>query len=344
MMRLRGAAALCLLAGCAGLWPTAPAFARAERTVSIRTIPPTPGARIVLRRGGTFVTGRDGAARLPAGAIRPAVRERVLRGALSDGIPVAATVKGVRLADGGWARVDRFFGTTIAMGMHYRIRPRFLGPDGREIDPRDIDSYTLRSRHGVVLTVRGTEAVTLKRSRVVRLNRGLESKAIEWSVESVMVDGSNVVRRAQQRFDPGELDGTLPIKLLYFSVRFDVSDALFGSAVRSEIVLTHPDGTVRRHRVRGDGTLRLPALPRGEYQVAVEASGISPQSPLLLSRDQVVEIQVISYLDLAVAVLLLGGLAIGLLVLRRPHLRVVPGAVRRRAVSITAVTREEEAT
>jgi len=333
--------AIVLLAGGAGLaLPSASQGAVLEAGfVQLRTVPATAGMRVALP-GGSFSTGRHGSVAVPVRALARETRERVLEGSTGDGVPMQAEVSGVRLRDGGRASFDRFFGTTIAVGTYYRVRPRFVARGGHPIDPRTVHSYTLRSRHGVVVTAHGDQAVTLKRSRVVRLNRRLVSKPIEWSVESVMVEGTNVVHRAQQRFDPRDLHGTLEVNVLYFAARFVVRDALFGFPAGSAVSLRHPDGTVERHPLADDGTLVLPALPRGDYMVSVDAAGIAPERPLSLSRDQAVELKVVSHVDIALAGSLLAGLAIGLLVLRRPHLRALPPFLRRRPAG-EALDRDE---
>ena len=46
--------------------------------------------------------------------------------------------------------------------------------------------------------------------------------------------------------------------------------------------------------------MTLRALPRGDYRVAVDAWGLSGEQPLSITRDQVVELRVLSYLDILV--------------------------------------------
>jgi hypothetical protein len=295
--------------------------------VTIETIPPTRGLKIHLP-GGTFATGANGKARVPVAAMAADVR-RIIRGGSGEVVLVNAKVSAVRKRDGGVVRFDRFYGTTMAVASHYRFRPTFVGPGGMRIPAEQVERYTLKSRHGSVVTARHADPVTLKASRVVRFGRGLVSKPIEWSLESVIVDGANVVTRAQRRFDPSKVRGPFPIDLLYFRAHFTSRDALFGTPVGASVLLTNPNGETKRYPLK-DGELTLPALPRGDYQVAVDAPGMAPARPVALSRNQEVELKVITYIDMALVGFLLAALAIGLLVARRPALRSLPRrAVRR---------------
>ena len=178
----------------------------------------------------------------------------------------------------------------------------------------------------------------LKASRVVRYGGGLVSKPIEWSLESVMVDGANVVTRSRRRFDPSELRGPMLIDLLFFRAHFTSKDALFGSPVGAAVLLTNPRGETTRYPLK-DGELTLPAMPRGDYTVAVETSGMAPPRPVALSRNQEVELKVITHLDMALVGGVLAVIAIGLLVARRPELRRLPAGLGRRRRTRPAETR-----
>ena len=52
--------------------------------------------------------------------------------------------------------------------------------------------------------------------------------------------------------------------------------------------------------------------------MSVDALGMSSSRPIALSRDQEVDLRVISWLDIAVVLLLVGSLALALLFIRRP--------------------------
>ncbi len=289
--------------------------------IEFRTIPPIAGVPIKLADNQVLVTRKDGKFNVPLSAILPEFRQRIQSGSLRDGVPIRAKVGEVRLKDGGIARFKRFFGNTIALGTYYRVKPKFVTVHGDPVDASRVQQYTLRSRSGVVIDAKGTESLELERSRVVRLGSGLLSKPIEWTVDEVKVNGANVVNRSQQQFDPRALDGTLEIGVLFFSARISSIDAIFKWPTGSEVILTHPNGHVSRHPLGSGGSLTLDNLPRGDYQVTVEGPGMAPERPVALSRNQEVELKVISYLDMIAVFIFMLGLAITLLLLRRPNLR-----------------------
>jgi hypothetical protein len=157
-------------------------------------------------------------------------------------------------------------------------------------------------------------------SSVARRTNGLEATQILYSVDSVMIDGSNVVNQAQQRFY-AEPDDTWEIQLLLYSMNVSGRDALFGFPIGSGLRLEYPDGRVEAKPFTAKAGVTIDSLVRGIYRVSVTgAPGLAPISPVALSRDQDVRLLVISYLDLAVVLGLAAILGIGLVLVGRPRL------------------------
>jgi hypothetical protein len=96
-------------------------------------------------------------------------------------------------------------------------------------------------------------------------------------------------------------------------------DALFGFPVGESVKLRYPSGRTASHDLK-DGTVTLQSLPRGTYDLKVKASGVSFTRPVSVSRKQEVELKVISWLDMLLAFGAIVALAIGLAIVRRPHL------------------------
>ena len=219
------------------------------------------------------------------------------------------------LAEGGISS-----GLTPAFADYRQVRFRFFDPRGKPVDPKRIASVTLRSGTGTTGRVTVRDPVWLLAKRTVPLEGGLSRKSVEWSVQSVMVDGSNVVNRGQQRFVPGE-QRDVSISVLFFHATFSVRDTLFGFPLGSAIRLRFPDGRVKRYPLANRATLHLPALARGQYEVSVDAGGLSFTQPVSLSRDQRVALKVTSYLDVILLIGAIGAIVLGLLLVRRPGLR-----------------------
>jgi len=296
---------------------------QAVRDIVIETVPPVSGLRLDVSTG-SYRTDHKGNAHLNVEILRrfPAQNRDAYRTLPDGGIFKSPRVNDLRLPNTGVAALERFYGGgQIALTTSYLFRPDFRGPNGERVDPSIVQSYRLKSRTGEVIEVKGSKPVRLLATRVVPYSGELVSKEVEWSLERVLVDGANVVNRAQNRFSPRRLQGRpYPVKMLFYPVRVTSTDAIFGFHLGKDIVLTYPSG-LKRNVPFKDPEIVMPALPRGTYTVKVNAPGISPARPVAVSRAQVVELKVISWLDLALAGVVLAAIAIGLLVARRPHLR-----------------------
>ena len=119
--------------------------------------------------------------------------------------------------------------------------------------------------------------------------------------------------QAQQRFYvvPGRF---WSIELQLFSADFTARDALLRFPIGTRLDLEYPDGTVRSLPLDQDGAAQIASVPRGLYHVKIGGgSGYAPRTPLALSRDQSVELLMISYLDMALVGASLGIFALAIL-------------------------------
>ena len=148
---------------------------------------------------------------------------------------------------------------------------------------------------------------------------GLVTKDLYYSVETAYVGGGNVVIRAKTRFWPTKSQDWA-VELLFFSAKFRVRDALFGFPVGSTVNLIGPDGTKTVVKLDANHEAYLPKLPRGEYQVSVSGPGFSNYRPVTVSRDQVADLELFSYIDMATIFGVLALIGFGLLYLGRPFL------------------------
>jgi hypothetical protein len=155
---------------------------------------------------------------------------------------------------------------------------------------------------------------------VARRNNRLRSKSLRYTVESVRIKGANVVNAGQQRFRPSETP-RFPVQVLLYAARFKTRDAFFGFPLGSAVRLTFPDGRVERHELAKNGELVLRSLPRSDYEVTVDAPGFSFSRPVSLSRNQVVELEILSYLDIGLSMFVFAAFMVGLPLIRRPELR-----------------------
>ncbi|MFG1673124.1 hypothetical protein [Micromonospora sp. NPDC049282] len=204
-----------------------------------------------------------------------------------------------------------------------RIGWRYIDRFESPVPVERVTSMRLRSNTGEIIELAGdqlTKPLWLAESRTQQGPRGLTSKRLYYVVDAVMVDGTSVVNRAGQKFVPWDRQSWV-VQLLFFKVSFTASDMFFPRRAGTGIQLTRADGRVQRLRFGPDGTVLVPDLPRGTYTLTVRGGGLSFGRPVTISRDQEVMLTVISVIDLSLVVVGVLGVAVGLVLLGRPHLR-----------------------
>ena len=285
-------------------------------TLAIETSPPVAGVRFSLD-GATAVSDPGGRAALPVGRWKD-LASRI-------------AVDGAHLGPATRARLVRWAGNLETPRLARQVRAvleisapvtlGFVDPRGREVDPGRITVVRLASSQGVVVTLRrrdlaGRVWLPVTRVRSFEFGSQLRPRPITYVVRNVIVGGSSVVHRGQQRLTIG--DGSAQdIRVLLYSVRVTVEDALLRRRIGADIELTSPDGSTRTfHREPGQ-SLDLHSLPRGAYRVRVDAHGLGVSTSFTLSRDTQVPLRVVSDIDLAILMLAGGVLLLGLTAARR---------------------------
>jgi hypothetical protein len=208
----------------------------------------------------------------------------------------------------------------IGFFLSHAIQTHFIDLAGEPIDWSRVSSITLKSSSAAHRTIEKNEPYWLQSNRILRQRTGIFPTEVLWSVESVMLDGSNVVNRYQQRFLVKPNDDW-EIQLLVYQARITSKDTLFGRSIGTGVSLTLPDGSVEQYPFDDQGELYVYDMARGQYKMQVDgASGVAPLTPVALTKDQDVELKVLSGLDIATLMTLGVVLALGLLFYGRPHL------------------------
>jgi len=197
----------------------------------------------------------------------------------------------------------------------------FVDMAGVAVDPTLIDTLVLKSKAGDIVTLSGSQlaGATLPTTTVINSPKGLATKSTEYMVDQVIIGGSNVVNRAQQR-STFETSRHWTVSLLFYGVTFQARDALFGTPLGKSIVVKAADGSTQNLALDANGEATIPRLPRGEFSVSVVGAGYSPPRPITVSRDQVVDLKVISPLDVLLVLSLMGIAVVGLVLIGRPFL------------------------
>jgi hypothetical protein len=294
------------------------AVGSSQQSIEIRTVPVGPHLRFQLA-GHVFITDRNGRTTVPvadAQAVNHDLRTN----------PLLLRLLPNRRPDGSYFRLERWYSRKAlyaALDLYRPVRFSLVSRTGRPISTALVDFFQLRCTDGALTNLTGSRLqrpVPLQASRVVSLNKVLRSKKLLYRTLRVSIGGNNLVHRAQQFFLPSDTVN-VKLRLLFYAVRFEARDTLFGFSIGSGIRLVYPNGRVEVHKFRGHGQVALASLPRGTYHVSVVGSGLSPSSPVSVTRDHVAQLKVFSYIDISVLGVLFLALLSGLALVRRPALR-----------------------
>jgi hypothetical protein len=331
-----------------GLGLAAPTAA-AGLTLTVRAVPALQGVDFSFN-GKRYTTSRDGAVRIPVAA---AGTYQI------TALPWRHEARGIRVAFSRWgddsftrSRTVRLtgdktlqsgYGVSYLRGLSFydcvtieneTSRTGCAGNEIRSVSRQRVTRAVLANIIGEKFVLRSNQRAWLEGLRVARRLNGLEPTLITYSVLHVRVAGSDVVNQAQQRYylaAPGIVTPprgrlryagkTFRIRLSLYDAHFSTYDLLLRKPIGKALLLTYPDG--RQQNVPlVDGKAVLTSMPRGLYNVVVKTgAGIKMQVPLSLSRNQNMQLKVISYVDLLGSFLVFVLISVALVTARRPTLR-----------------------
>lgn len=325
-------AALALGTGGTAPHPAAAAVVGKPAILEVVTVPALPGARFtvdgVLRRADAQGIVR---VEVPAGSKghSVSVRDRNVGQAHRDLTFVRwyqgnheqdfrTSLSGLRIRNN--LRIKAAYRAT------YTMRYSFVDLANVPVDRARVQRVEFRGDHGQTVRGNGSGELRVLGIRPIVSGGTLLAKPTRYTVQRVEVDGSNVVQVNAQQFVPSQ-DPTVTVPLLLRTVHFSTRDLLFGHPVGSSLQLRYPDGHRTTVPLDADGKATLERLARGDYAVRVDASGLSFDRPFVLSRNQYVDLPVLTALDLGVIGGLFGVILIGLAIVR------IRGRARQRQVA-----------
>lgn len=345
-----GLAVTIALAGAGTAWgapapvdpaPTAAHPLQGLRRLTVATVPPVPGMQFAIDGQVFSADARGVASTLVTKAQREAVRSD--RDAhLTVVNPLFETASGVRARFTGWSGPGQYRAgqppeeyQRATFDLEYLTSFAFTTKAGAPVAATELGPMELTSSLGDHVRLRPGESRWLQGSRTATGANGLQSRAVSYRVDSVRAGGSNVVNRGQQRFFPSR--GTqVPVRLLFFDVQFKARDALLGRVAGSSILLRYPDGHEATFPFRADHSVTVRNLPRGTYHVTVRGAGPEVAQKLTVSKDQIADLDTVTWIDIALGGALVLLIVTVLVVLRRRKRR------RAEPVDLAAAEREEK--
>ena len=215
---------------------------------------------------------------------------------------------------------------TAAFTVQYPVSARFTDQDGGALDPARISAVRVRAASGATIDLPPTGSVWLDGSQPTYRKSAVTITDLSYSLQSVVVDGANVVDAGRQRFQPAK-GGAVTFTTGFHGLRVTAHDALFKGRVGTGAVVTAPDGTLRTVAFGDRHTATLARLPRGAYRATVRGTGgVVFAETFTLSRDRTVDVMVVTTRDLVLVTAAVLLVAAGLLIAGRRHLLRLAGA------------------
>jgi hypothetical protein len=272
-----------------------PAVARAtgSEVIEVGTVPQVAGIVFTVD-GVSLRTGADGRVRIRVApgrqhliALHQFVSPR--RGVRAEFLRWQDGRRTLRRSIDGFTGVHQL---RAAYAVTKRTRFVFVTPQGSHVDPRTIDSASLLRSDGRHVVLRSLTPQWLA-ARTVAPGHIFRTLRFHYALESVTASGSNVVNRGQQRFLPG---GRVEVSVLFYRVHLRARDAFFGFPIGSSVSVTYPDGHATR-LILEDGNAVTQPLPRGDYVIKVDVSGVGTTHDIVVSRDSEAAIRILSVYD-----------------------------------------------
>jgi hypothetical protein len=267
-------------------------------TLTIRTVPVVPGARVTVD-GVTYVTGSGGAVTIGTspGPHRIEIKPPSARVA-GTGVRFSRWLDGIALADRvlvlhpGDNRVE------VGFELSYPIRVRFATKDGRPVPMSTISSVTIANSLGGRFTFAPSDPpALLVANRILRIQSGLYLQPIRYSVRTVLFGGSNVVYAGSQNFYVHS-NQVWTVKILLFPMRLEVRDALFGFGIGTAVLIRRSDVASRLVPLRTGHAVTVPNMPRATYELVAKGPGFGLSAPATLTKPLVARLLLLSWIDI----------------------------------------------
>jgi hypothetical protein len=187
----------------------------------------------------------------------------------------------------------------------YRLNFSFVTTGRQSVPSSRVSGVELRADGGTLNTVTGRQTMRLPGVKPVQEAGTLVAHTVNYTLQSVMVDGSNVVNVGQQRVNPTR-QASAKFVLQLRQLTITAHDRFFGMRAGRAVVVTYPDGRRVSYRFNQAHQVVLTDLARGHYQVHVDGGGFLTSQAVVLSRNQIVSMPVLTWPDIVAVIVVLG--------------------------------------
>ena len=154
---------------------------------------------------------------------------------------------------------------------------------------------------------------------ILRIGADLQSLPLTYTIEDVIIDGSDVSNAGARRFDVSR-QPIWEIPVFLHNATLSARDVVLRLPAGRSLELTYPDGVSRTFDFESSGVTTLPDLARGSYTAKVQGAGLAPTVPFDLTADREITLPLLSLLDILLVLVLPALIGIGLVFVGRPHL------------------------
>jgi hypothetical protein len=209
---------------------------------------------------------------------------------------------------------------TIQLGFRvtYQVSFSFVTSDHQNVPSSRVSGVELRADGGNVNSVNGGRTIRLLGIQPVQEAGALVAHTVNYTLQSVIVDGSNVVNAGQQRINPTRQQSAKFVLQLR-KLTITAHDSFFGTHVGRAVVVTYPDGRRVSYRFDDAHQVVFTGLARGHYQIHVDGGGLLTSQAVVLSRNQIVNLPVLTWTDIVTLVVVLA--VVTAAAVMRPRLR-----------------------
>lgn len=289
----------------------------ARGSVVIRTVPATAGVAFQLE-GVELVTGRDGTVTAPVADLNN-LRDKLQLATHTAG---DVEVSSLRVSSER-SKVEHQRRLVAALDVRRPVQVRFVDLQGRTVGTSIVGDVAM-SVGSTRVTMAGRDLDTptaLLTTTTSRVGGSWESRPVTYLLHSVRIHGSEAVFDGRQRFTPSRSD-VWTVRLAVFRMAVSVHDAIFGNEIGSRARVTRPDGVNYAIELSADRPEVVPAMVRGLYGLSIDSAIVAGQTKILVTRDDRVDLRVVTLLDAVVMVavglfLLVASVACGRVLARR---------------------------
>jgi hypothetical protein len=197
----------------------------------------------------------------------------------------------------------------LGFRVSYQVNFSFVTNGNQSVPSSRISGVELRADGGYISSVAGGRTIRLLGVQPVQEAGALVAHTVNYTLQSVMVDGSNVVNVGQQRVIP-KRQQSAKFMLQLRQLTITAHDRFFGRQVGRAVVVTYPDGRRVSYRFNRAHQVVLTNLARGHYQVHIDGGGLLTSQAVVLSRNQIVNMPILTWPDIITLIVVLAVVAV----------------------------------